>query len=288
MNNDVTVLIPTFQRARYLDQLLKSISKQTIDGEINCLISDSNSKDNTLEVIKKWEKSKKLNIDTIINKSPISAIENWKNLIDRSDTKYSKLIFDDDWMEPNCLEKMTDLIIEKKSEIVITNFNVFLEDDPSKEDKYLNNYLDMESKYLNVDDIVNFYLLNGKTINVSPSGALYKTEVMKESFEFGFDLENMCTKKAIGNDLIMNFYPIFKNKKVYFTSESTVNYRAHSSSITIRTDNRVLYYCYLRSLLQLINEFSIQLNFEQKKELKRKIFIYKIRKKIKPSYDVGI
>ena len=90
MNNDVTVLIPTFQRARYLDQLLESISKQTIYGEINCLISDSNSKDNTLEIIKKWEKSKKLNIETIINKSPISAIENWKNLKSNSE----KMIFE--------------------------------------------------------------------------------------------------------------------------------------------------------------------------------------------------
>ena len=41
----ITVLIPTFQRAKYLDFLLESISKQTIEGQIDCLISDANSKD---------------------------------------------------------------------------------------------------------------------------------------------------------------------------------------------------------------------------------------------------
>ena len=92
MSNDVTVLIPTFQRAKYLDFLLESISKQTIGGQIDCLISDGNSKDNTLEIIKKWDKNKKLSIEVIKNKNDISPIENWKNLVDNSKTKYSKKI----------------------------------------------------------------------------------------------------------------------------------------------------------------------------------------------------
>ena len=92
-------------------------------------------------------------------------------------------------MEPNCLEKMTNLIIEKQSEIVITNFNVFLEDDPSKEDKYLNNYLDMESKYLNVDDIVDIVdvisLVNHILYNNSQNLTLFerhKLDINTDSF----------------------------------------------------------------------------------------------------------
>ena len=288
MSNDITVLIPTFQRAEYLDFLLESISKQTIEGEIDCLISDANSKDNTLEIIKKWDKNKKLSIEVIKNKNDISPIENWKNLIDNSKTKYSKIIFDDDWIELNCLEKMKNLLIEKKSAAVITNFNSFFYDDQIRQDNYKRNYINMESKYLNTNDIINYYLLKGKKINVSPSGAIYKTKIMKEAFEFGLDLNDKCLKKGIGIDLIMNFYPIFKNKKVYFTSESLVNCRVHDSSISIKTDNRVLYYCYLKNLINLINKFSIQLDNEQNKALKRKLLIYWLRKTIQPKYDIGL
>tara|TARA_Y100001958_G_C21248719_1_gene581943 strand:- start:29375 stop:30253 length:879 start_codon:yes stop_codon:yes gene_type:complete len=288
MSNDVTVLIPTFQRAKYLDFLLESISKQTIEGQIDCLISDANSKDNTLEIIKKWDKNKKLSIEVIKNKNDISPIENWKNLVDNSKTKYSKIIFDDDWMEPNCLEEMKNLLIEKKSEVVITNFNAFFDDGQIRQDNFKRNYINMDSKYLNTNDIINYYLLNGKKINVSPTGAFYKTKIMKEAFEFGLDLNDICTEKAIGIDLIMNFYPIFKNKNVFFTSESLVNCRAHDSSISVKTDNRVLYYCYLKSLFKLINKFSIQLNNEQNKALKRKLLIYRFRKTIKPKYDIGL
>ena len=129
MSKDITVLIPTYQRAKYLDFLLESISKQTVKGVIDCLISDANSKDNTLEIIKKWDKNKKLNIEVIENNNDLSPIENWKNLVDNSTTKYSKIIFDDDWMEPNCFEVMKNLLIETKSEVVITNFNTFFDDD---------------------------------------------------------------------------------------------------------------------------------------------------------------
>ena len=79
MSKDITVLIPTYQRAKYLDFLLESISKQTVKGVIDCLISDANSKDNTLEIIKKWDKNKKLNIEVIENNNDLSPIENWKN-----------------------------------------------------------------------------------------------------------------------------------------------------------------------------------------------------------------
>ena len=288
MSKDITVLIPTYQRAKYLDFLLESISKQTVKGVIDCLISDANSKDNTLEIIKKWDKNKKLNIEVIENNNDLSPIENWKNLVDNSTTKYSKIIFDDDWMEPNCLEVMKNLLIETKSEVVITNFNTFFDDDQIRQDNFKRNYINMESKYLNTNDIIDYYLLNGKKINVSPTGAFYKTKIMKEAFEFGLDLNDICIKKAIGIDLVMNFYPIFKNKNVFFTSESLVNCRAHDSSISIKTDNRVLYYCYLKFLFKLINNFSIQLNYEQKKALKRKLLVYKFRKIIKPKYDIGL
>lgn len=288
MSNDVTVLIPTYQRAQYLDFLLESISKQTVDGEINCLISDANSKDNTLEIIKKWDKNIKLNIELIKNNNDISPIENWKNLIDNTYTKYSKIIFDDDWMEPNCLEKMKNLLIETKSEVVITNFNAFFDYDHIQQENFKKNYLNMESKYLNTNDIIDYYLLKGKKINVSPTGAFYKTEIMKEAFEFGLDLNDRCTKKAIGIDLVMNFYPIFKNKNVFYSSDSLVNCRAHSNSISVKTDNPVLYFCYLKYLIKLINKFSIQLNNEQKKALKRKLLIYKFRKTIKPKYNIGL
>ena len=288
MSKDVTVLIPTYQRAKYLDFLLESISKQTVKGEIDCLISDANSKDNTLEIIKKWDKNKKLNIEVIKNNNDLSPVENWKNLVDNSTPKYSKIIFDDDWMEPNCLEVMKNLLIETKSEVVITNFNAFFDDDQIRQDNFKRNYINMESKYLNTNDIIDYYLLNGKKINVSPTGAFYKTKIMKEAFEFGLDLNDLCIKKAIGIDLVMNFYPLFKNKNVFFTSESLVNCRAHDSSISIKTDNRILYYCYLKFLFKLINKFSIQLNYEQKKAFKRKLLIYKFRKIIKPKYDIGL
>ena len=269
-------MIPTRNRSEYLDNLLLSLSTQTYPHRINCVISDNNSTDETYKIVNKWKKSKKLSINYIKNEHDMSPVENWKILVDIADTKYSKFIFDDDWIENNCIEKMIELIEMENSDIVISNFNSILVTN-NKSSQIKKNYLNMPSKFLTSHDILDFFLLNGKKINVSPTGALYKTNLMKEAFYFSLYKESSCTTLGIGNDLIMNFYSLFDGKKVYYTNESLVNCTAHKDSITVKTNDKLKYYCYLRSLLLLIKNFSLNLNKKQMNALSLKIFIYKLR-----------
>lgn len=276
MKDELTVLIPTRNRSVYLDNLLLSLDNQTYPHRIKCVISDNNSTDETYKIVNKWKKSKKLSINYIKNEHDISPIENWKILVDIVETKYSKFIFDDDWIENNCIEKMIELIKTENSDIVISNFNSFLETN-NKNSQIKKNYLNMPSKFLTSEDILDFFLFSGKKINVSPTGALYKTNLMKEAFYFSLLKESYCTTLGIGNDLIMNFYSLFEGKKVYYTNESLVNCTAHEDSITVKTNDKLKYYCYLRSLILLIKNFSIDLNKKQMHVLNFKIFIYKFR-----------
>lgn len=276
MKDELTVLIPTRNRSIYLDNLLLSLDNQTYPHRIKCVISDNNSTDETYKIVNKWKKSKKLSINYIKNEHDISPIENWKILVDIVETKYSKFIFDDDWIENNCIEKMIELIKTENSDIVISNFNSFLETN-NKNSQIKKNYLNMPSKFLTSEDILDFFLFSGKKINVSPTGALYKTNLMKEAFYFSLLKESYCATLGIGNDLIMNFYSLFEGKKVYYTNESLVNCTAHEDSITVKTNDKLKYYCYLRSLILLIKNFSIDLNKKQMHVLNFKIFIYKFR-----------
>jgi glycosyltransferase involved in cell wall biosynthesis len=276
LKDELTVLIPTRNRSIYLDNLLLSLDNQTYPHRIKCVISDNNSTDETYKIVNKWKKSKKLSINYIKNEHDISPIENWKILVDIVETKYSKFIFDDDWIENNCIEKMIELIKTENSDIVISNFNSFLETN-NKNSQIKKNYLNMPSKFLTSEDILDFFLFSGKKINVSPTGALYKTNLMKEAFYFSLLKESYCATLGIGNDLIMNFYSLFEGKKVYYTNESLVNCTAHEDSITVKTNDKLKYYCYLRSLILLIKNFSIDLNKKQMHVLNFKIFIYKFR-----------
>ena len=75
------------------------------------------------------------------------------------------------------------------------------------------------------------------------------------------EVNTECTKKIIGNDLIMNFYPVFVGKHTHYKNESIVNLWGGDDSITINTTNgRLLSFCYLKSLIYLIekNEISLE------------------------------
>ena len=59
MQREITLLIPTYNRAELLDKCLKSVSEQTFDGKIHCVISNNNSSDNTVDVVEDWKKKNK-------------------------------------------------------------------------------------------------------------------------------------------------------------------------------------------------------------------------------------
>lgn len=290
-NLDLTVIIPTKNRSIFLNRLLESLSNQKINSKIKCVISDNNSTDSTKEIVNKWKKNDKLEIFFIENKESISLLENWKILVDSVNTKYSKFIFDDDWLEDNCLGEMLSILNNYEIEVVISNFNVIEEDDKHNYSKVRKSYIKSDSRYLTKDDILNFYLLKGPVQNVSPSGSMFKTEILKEAFNLGLKNKNICTEKGIGIDLIMNFYPLFATgKQIFFTSDSLVNYSAHDDSITVKTDVKETYYCYLDSLIFLIDNFKTSLTSKQSFALKKKILVKKTRKiinsnKTNISYD---
>ena len=85
------------------------MSNQNINSKIKC-VSDNNSSDSTKEIVNKWKENDKLEIIFIENKESISLLENWKILVDNVNTKYSKFIFDDDWLEDNCLGEMLSIL----------------------------------------------------------------------------------------------------------------------------------------------------------------------------------
>jgi rhamnosyltransferase len=60
---DVTVIIPTFNGEKYLERVLDAVESQDYDGNVEILIIDSGSTDNTLEIISKHPLVRLVEID---------------------------------------------------------------------------------------------------------------------------------------------------------------------------------------------------------------------------------
>ena len=77
MQREITLLIPTYNRAELLDKCLKSVSEQTFDGKIHCVVSNNNSSDNTLDVVKIGKRKIKILLTFLNNNEKLEPIENW-------------------------------------------------------------------------------------------------------------------------------------------------------------------------------------------------------------------
>jgi|TARA_B110000037_G_scaffold130283_1_gene147998 glycosyltransferase involved in cell wall biosynthesis len=110
MNKEISIIIPTYQRSRQLDQILKSLCSQLIpENKVEVIICDSFSKDGSEELIKKkYVNNKKVNLKYInINENVLSAKRNIG--IRNSSFNYLILIDDDcipdkDFIKNYCLD----------------------------------------------------------------------------------------------------------------------------------------------------------------------------------------
>ena len=103
----VSVLIPCYNYARFLDEAIQSILNQTFtDYEV--IIVDNNSTDNTEEVVRKYLTY--THISYYKNPVNIGLVGNFNKSLEYAKGEYIKFLFADDKLEPTLLEKFVSVM----------------------------------------------------------------------------------------------------------------------------------------------------------------------------------
>lgn len=107
----LTIAIPTFNRANYLELCLSQLSPQLYgcEAEVELIISDNCSTDETQEVVSKFL-TKHSNLRYIRNIENIGPDENFIQCFREADSKYVLLFGDDDVFHDNALSYLLDVI----------------------------------------------------------------------------------------------------------------------------------------------------------------------------------
>ncbi len=115
----VSVVLPIYNVAPYLEKCLNSIINQTfIDIEIICV--NDGSTDNSLAILESYaKKDKRIKIISITN-SGVSIARNTG--LDAANGKYLYMVDPDDWIEPNTIEILYKKIKKNNAEIVECDF----------------------------------------------------------------------------------------------------------------------------------------------------------------------
>lgn len=118
----VSVCIPTYNGGKYLQEALDSVKNQTYQN-IEVIISDDSSKDQTLKICEQLKKEASFPVH-IFSHKPTGIGANWNHCIEKANGDYIKLFFQDDFLEKNCIETMMEHLLKNNLHIVVSKRSI--------------------------------------------------------------------------------------------------------------------------------------------------------------------
>jgi len=132
----LTIAIPTYNRAIFLQECLLSLRKNNIDtAQVEIIVIDNHSDDNTEDAVQELQKD--MSIKYIKNDKNIGPDENFKKCLRIASSKYVWIFGDDDLFKSNAIDNILNIIKESKNIGLIhlraENFTNQMDEDKSEE-----------------------------------------------------------------------------------------------------------------------------------------------------------
>ncbi|VEU66265.1 Chondroitin polymerase [Mesomycoplasma conjunctivae] len=210
--NKITILIPCFNKQKYLSRLFKSLENQ-VDPNFNVILLDDNSSDNSLSMIEKFIANK--SNYQVIKLSKNKGVANARNiLIDSCQSKYFYFLDADDLISKKTIYYLNKAIQENDYQIVYSRFSLIFYKLP------VINFLSRiaKVKFKNHIDFIS---------NSSPfiwNKLILKKWYQEENIKFttGYDFE----------DTYVTFMLFLSAKNTYFVNKKLYKYDLNLSGIS--------------------------------------------------------
>lgn len=109
----ISVVMVTYNHERYIDQAIKSVLEQEVDGEIEILIGDDGSTDKTVDILDQYEKRYPNKIRLFKNRTNLGLSQNEYGLFIKAQGEYIAILEGDDyWIDKKKLEKQLKQLSE--------------------------------------------------------------------------------------------------------------------------------------------------------------------------------
>lgn len=206
----VSIIIPTYNVGKYLDQCLKTVVSQTLK-EIEIIIIDNQSIDDTLAIANSFSERDKRII--ILTKPKNTGYGNSINLgLSKAAGKYIGIVEADDFIEKEMFLTLYNLAEKNKCEIVKSNFFLHKNGLDIKQNLFLSSEV---NKTINPKENQHFL-----TKHACIWSAIYRRDFLIKNKIKCLDLLNHSFQ-----DISFNFKALLLANKVYLTSAAYYHYR---------------------------------------------------------------
>lgn len=224
----VSIVVVTYNSAKYVLETLESAKNQTYKN-IELIVSDDCSTDNTVEICEKWlskNANRFVNTDivTVAKNTGVSA--NCNRAIKNATSNWVKFMAGDDIFLPNCIEDNMNYVKNNKGALVTFSYIykfIDIYDEEMKYERFPNNYpTNLMHKDFTANDQYKRLLLSDR-ITYTPSYFFNKKAILSVG---GYD-EDL---KRIED------YPMWlkltkSGIKLHFVDSVTVCYRQHEKAL---------------------------------------------------------
>lgn len=236
----ISICVITYNSSKFVVETLESAKSQTYNN-IELIISDDCSTDNTVEICKEWIKNnegrfKRTELITVEKNTGVPA--NCNRGIKAAHSKWLKLIAGDDLLMPNCIELGVNFIsLNPDTKIFASKAILFNNENGIDKGAYCNSENMSFFSELNTSKM-QFNLLKKSNVILAPTVFISKKLWIENSgFDEGF--------------LFMEDFPFWiktlkKGIKIDFMNSITVAYRYHSDSISKYEQNKLFNAFYIK------------------------------------------
>lgn len=291
----VSICIPTFNGEQFIVEAMESTIEQTYFN-LEIVVSDDASKDNTLKLIEQFKEKTKIPIH-IYHHLPKGIGANWNNCVKHANGEYIKFLFQDDVLEPSCIEKMVNVALsDRKIGLVYCKRNFIFNSNNTAHVKWIKDYGILHQSWHNLSInttsvIKGKILLNNLNLLKSPENKIGEPTAVL--------LKKDCFDKVgfFDTDLKQNldiefWYRMMKKFNVGFVDETLIKFRLHDEQATFANLNNcvnekvVLEYKLYKSFFWELNrkvklQFFLKFNFFGNLYVNFQNILKKVKRKIK-------
>jgi glycosyltransferase involved in cell wall biosynthesis len=221
MPSKISVVIPAYNVAPYIEKCLQSVLCQTYTN-LEVLVINDGSTDDTVSLIKGFTADERL----VFLDQPNAGVSAARNAgVAAATGEYLTFVDSDDWIEPTMYEKLHEAITNAAADMAVCNYNLVYADRTAA------CYSKMHGEVVTVyDDIYAYfcrYCACPKPNNYIWT-RLYRTELVKNS---GVRFENYRQAE----DTLFNFKLLPYMRKIAFIPEGLYNYYQRGNSAVYTT-----------------------------------------------------
>lgn len=226
----VSILIPVYNRELFIADCIDSALNQTFSN-IEVVVIDNASTDNTWNICKKYEKQD-ARVRIFRNNENIGPVKNWICCSQKARGKFSKILFSDDLLDPDCISMMLRILEDSDISLVYCAARI-----GKSQDESVIAYARKDNSKMSPRQFVN--LVASNRAPVSPGAILIRTSDLLKNTHIEFDTPTPrdFSKNGAGPDVMISLLTAHEYSYVANISIPLVFFRSHAGSFSIENSN---------------------------------------------------